>query len=91
MNKQGRLEACHVGLRLVYSSIVPLLLNFYWIDQEELLGKKLKRRKEKTIEVNRKGLKYNEDNSFLRNKIVFEKGIISLFDCFFIVFYRIII
>jgi hypothetical protein len=55
MNKQGRLEACHVGLRLVYSSIVPLLLNFYWIDQEELLGKKLKRRKEKTIEVNRKG------------------------------------
>jgi hypothetical protein len=30
------------------------------LDQEELLGKKLKRRKEKTIEVNRKGLKFKK-------------------------------
>jgi hypothetical protein len=56
---------------LIHHSIVVEFL----LDQEELLGKKLKRRKEKTIEVNRKGLKYNEDNSlsgiklFLRRKL----------------------
>jgi hypothetical protein len=44
---------------LIHHSIVVEFL----LDQEELLGKKLKRIKEKTIEVNRKGLKYNEDNS----------------------------